>query len=156
MSERNGAASGGRSELHVLFQVADANYVVPASSVLHMESYEGATLVPGTPDFVEGLVQIRGSVVPVVDLRKRFERPAHQRSIDDRVIVVRCGERTVGLHVDRSREVLHLAPDRFRPPPELVARTSKGFVKAVAEAGERLVMLIDCERVIGEEIEDGD
>jgi purine-binding chemotaxis protein CheW len=139
------------SALHVLFKVDGTDYVVAASDVLQMETFTGATRVPGTPAHVAGLMQIRGRVVPVVDLRARFGLPSAEPVLDTRVVVVKQGERVVGLLVDSAREVLSIAPEAFRPPPEVVAEQASGFVKAVAQAGGRLVMLIDCDRVVGEE-----
>jgi purine-binding chemotaxis protein CheW len=140
----------GGSNLHVLFRVADTDYVLPASDVLQMESFDGATPVPGTAAYVAGLVQVRGRVVPVVDLRARFGLPAQAPTLDTRVVVVQSAERTVGLLVDSAREVVELAPDALKPPPAVVANGG-GFVKAVAQSGKRLVMLIDFAKVIGEE-----
>jgi purine-binding chemotaxis protein CheW len=137
--------------LHVLFGIGDAEYVLPADEVLHVETYAGATHVPGAPPHVAGVMQIRRRVVPIVDLRVRFGLARIEPTLDSRVVVVREDERTVGLLVDRAREVVELSKEQFQPPPELVARESRGFVRAVARAGERLVMLIDCEKVIGEE-----
>ncbi len=74
--------------LHVLFKVAAVDYAMPAADVLQMESFTSATRVPGTPSYVAGLVQIRGRVVPVVDLRARFELPPVTPSLDTRVVVV--------------------------------------------------------------------
>ncbi|NVJ27646.1 MULTISPECIES: chemotaxis protein CheW [Myxococcus] len=144
------------SVLHVVFKVDGAEYVLPASDVLQMESFTGATPVPGAASHVEGLVQVRGRVIPVVDARRRFGLPALERSLDTRVVVGQLGTRTVGLLVDSAREVLKLDPSKFQPPPPLVVEGSKGFVKAVAQVGPRLVMLIDFPRVIGEETPDGD
>lgn len=138
------------SALHVLFKVAGSEYVLPAADVLQMETFAGATPVPGTPPYVAGLVQIRGRVVPVVDLRARFGLPSAELVLDTRVVVVQQGERAVGLIVDTAREVVSIKPEMFRPPPEIIAEQAAGFVKAVAQIGGRLVMLIDCDRVIGE------
>lgn len=138
------------SALHVLFKVAGSEYAVAAADVLQMESFTGATPVPGTAAHVAGLVQIRGRVVPVVDLRARFGLPAAEPVLDTRVVVVKQGDRAVGLVVDSAREVAAIAPEAFRPPPEVVAEQASGFVKAVAQVAGRLVMLIDCDRVIGE------
>jgi len=137
--------------LHVLFKVGDTDYVLPASEVLQMESYTGATAVPGTAPYVAGLVQVRGRVVPVVDLRARFGLPPVTPTLDTRVVVVQRDERTVGLVVDSAREVVQLALDAIKPPPEVLANGGHGFIKAVAQAGQRLVMLIDFGKVIGEE-----
>lgn len=143
------------SELHVLFKVASSEFVVPAGDVLHMESYTGATPVPGAPPFVAGLVQVRAKVVPVVDLRTRFGLPPIDRGLDARIVVVRREERSVALLVDSAREVIRLDPATFRPPPEIVDQQAQGFVKAVANAGQRLVMVLDFEKVIGKETFDG-
>jgi purine-binding chemotaxis protein CheW len=137
--------------LHVLFRVGDAEYVLPASEVLQMESYSGATAVPGTAPYVAGLVQVRGRVVPVIDLRARFGLPALAPTLDTRVVIVQRDERTVGLVVDSAREVVQLAPGALKPPPDVLASSTRSFVKAIAQAGQRLVMLIDFARVIGEE-----
>jgi purine-binding chemotaxis protein CheW len=145
----------GASVLHVLFRVGDTDYVVPASDVLQMESFGGATSVPGTASYVAGLVQVRGRVVPVVDLRARFGLPPAAPTIDTRVVVVQRDERSVGLLVDSAREVVQLAPETLKPPPDVLAKDGRGFVRAVAKVGERLVMLIDFEKVIGEGKQDG-
>ena len=140
------------NELHVLFKVADAEYAIPASEVLHMESFDGATRVPGAPAYVAGLMQVRRRVIPVVDLRLRFGLPAVTPTLDSRVVVVQAGERAVGLLADSAREVKNIAAADFEPPPELIAAQAAGYVTKVARAGARLLMLIDCRRVIGEEM----
>lgn len=137
--------------LHVVFRVGSAEYVLPAEDVLQMESYTGATVVPGTARHVAGIVQIRGKVMPVLDLRARFGLPPIERTLDSRVVVGRHGERPVALLVDSAREVLKLSPDQLKPPPEMIAQEAHGMVKAVAQVGTRLVMMLDLPKVIGEE-----
>ena len=144
------------SVLHVVFKVDGAEYVLPAADVLQMESFAGATPVPGAAPHVAGLVQVRGRVIPVVDARLRFGLPPVERTLDSRVVVAQLGSRVVGLVVDSAREVLKLDPQQLKPPPPLVVEGARGFVKAVAQVGPRLVMLIDFPRVIGEETLDGD
>ncbi len=143
------------SVLHVVFKIDGAEYALAAADVLQMESFNGATPVPGAPPHVAGLMQVRGRVIPVVDARRRFGLPPVERSLDSRVVVGQLGTRTVGLLVDSAREVLKLDPDKLQPPPPLVVEGAKGFVKAVAQVGPRLVMLIDFPRVVGEETPDG-
>jgi purine-binding chemotaxis protein CheW len=138
------------SGLHVVFKVADVEYILPADDVLQMETFTGATRVPGTPDYVAGLIQVRGRVIPVVDLRARFGLPPVPTTLDTRVVVAKDGERTVGLIVDSAREVLDLPAEKLKPPPEVLVKGSTGFVKSIAQAGNRLVMLIDFKKVIGE------
>jgi purine-binding chemotaxis protein CheW len=140
------------SALYVLFKVGDAEYVLPASDVLHMESYAGATFVPGAPEYVVGLMQSRRRVIPVVDLRRRFGLPPVAPTLDSRVVVVQSGERAIGLLADSAREVKHIPAEEFRPPPQLIAEQASGYVTKVAQAGARLLMLVDFHKVIGEEM----
>jgi purine-binding chemotaxis protein CheW len=139
------------SALHVLFKVADAEYVLAAADVLQMESFTGATRVPGTPVHVTGLVQIRGQVLPVVDVRARFGLPSVEPTLDSRIVVVTEEERMVGLLVDSAREVVKIADADLKPPPAMLSGRGEGFVKAVAKVGDRLLMLVDFRKIIGEE-----
>jgi purine-binding chemotaxis protein CheW len=139
------------SILHVVFKIADADYVVAAADVVQMESYTGATRVPGALPYVAGVVQVRGRVVPVVDLRVRFGLPPAEPTLDSRIVVVQHHDRTVGLLVDSAREVIKLEPEQIQPPPRMLADGVEGFVKAVAHLGKRLLMLVDFVKVIGED-----
>ena len=143
-------------QLHVLFKVADSEYVVSAADVLHMESFTGATRVPGTQSHVVGLMQIRQRVVPIIDLRVRFGLHEVAPTLDSRVVVVQSEQRAVGLLVDSAREVVHLSADAFAAPPEVISERAQGFVRSVARAGARLVMLIDLRKVIDEEAFSGE
>ena len=137
--------------LHVTFRVGTASYALPAAQVLHLESFEVATHVPGAPPYVAGLVQVRGRIVPVVDLRTRFGLPPIERTIDHRVVVVQVGARIAGLLVDSAREVLQLDETSFERPPGMIDHHGAGFVLAVATVARRLFLLIDVPRVIGAE-----
>src|SRR6202012_3859543 len=106
---RGATGEGVMSVLHVVFSVAGAEYVLSAEDVLQMESFEGATPVPGSLPYVAGVIQVRGRVVPVVDLRARFGLPPGESSIERRVVVGQVNDRTVGLLVDVAREVVKLA-----------------------------------------------
>lgn len=137
--------------LHVTFQVGGSDYVVAAADVVQMESFTGATRVPGTAGHVAGLVQLRGQVLPVVDVRARFGLPGAERTPDARIIVVAERDRRVALLVDRAREVIDLRPEEFRAPPELVGEQAAGFVRSIAQRDRRVFMLVDLEKVIGKD-----
>lgn len=140
-----------KGELHVLFKVGDMDYVVSAADVLHMESFVGATKVPGTQPHVVGVMQIRQRVVPILDLRTRFGLPPSESQADARVIVVSWTQRAIGLLVDSAREVIELSADAFSAPPQAVTHRAQGFVTALAQAGTRMVMRVDLGKIIGEE-----
>jgi purine-binding chemotaxis protein CheW len=138
------------SELYIAFRVAEADYALPARQVLQLESFESATPVPGTLPHVAGIVQVRGRIVPVIDLRLLFGEAAVSAGLDTRVIVVELGERTVALRVDSSREVLKLAPEQVQAPPAVINERSRGFVSAVARVENRLLMILNLEQVLGD------
>jgi purine-binding chemotaxis protein CheW len=137
--------------LYVVFRVAEAEYAVPAAQVLQLESFSGVTAVPGTLPHVTGIVQVRGRIVPVIDLRLLFGEPEAPAVLDTRIIVIELNERTVGLRVDSSREVLKLEGEQFHATPSVVSDRSRGFVRGVARIGPRLLMLLNLVKVIGEE-----
>lgn len=142
-------------ELHVLFKVGGAEYAIPADQVAQMESYTGATRIPGAAPHVAGIVQIRGRVVPVVDLRVKFGLEAAAVTPDSRLVIARLGDRQVGLLVDLAREVVRLAPEQVKAPPAMVSAQSGGIVRAIAHVGPRMVMLVDADGLVGQEQVDG-
>lgn len=144
------------SVLHVVFKIGGAEYLLPAGEVLQLESFEGATKVPGTQPFVTGIIQVRGRVIPVIDGRQRFGLPPIEHDVNARIVVGQVGERTVGLLVDSGREVIKLELSQLKPPPPMVAQQANGFVEAVAQVGPRLLMLLNLKSVIGEETANGE
>lgn len=139
------------NELHVVFSVAGAEYALPAANVLQLESYQGATPVPGTAAHVAGIVHVRGHVIPVLDLRRLFHHPMIEPTLDTRVIVTEHAGRQVGLLVDKSREVVRIDPSTVQSTPGVVDDSSRGFFAGVAQLGPRLLMLLDLRKVVGEE-----
>jgi purine-binding chemotaxis protein CheW len=130
-------------ELHVLFRVGEAEYGLAARDVAQLESWAGGTPVPGTLPYVAGIVQVRGKVIPVVDLRVRLGLERAEATADSRLVVVAHGDRTVGLLVDSAREVVALDRARITPPPPLLATQTGGLVAGVAHLGPRMVLLLE-------------
>lgn len=136
--------------MHIVFSVADVEYAVPVASVLQLESYTGATLVPGAENYVAGVVTLRGRVIPVVDLRRRFGLPDSAVTIDSRIVVVSWEGRVVALRVDLAREVVKLDDTQHQPAPSVVSERSAGFIHAVHPMGNRLLLLLDLSKVLGD------
>jgi purine-binding chemotaxis protein CheW len=139
------------NDLHVLFRVGSTEYAVPAADVAQMESFSGATPIPGAASHVAGIIQVRGKVVPVIDLRVRFGLPPAPATLDSRVVIAQLGERRIGLLVDAAREVVRLKDGQIQAPPQLVSTQSAGLVRGIVHLGERLIMLVDVPSLIGAE-----
>jgi purine-binding chemotaxis protein CheW len=138
-------------ELFVIFEIDRSAYAIAARQVVQMESFGEATPVPGAPGHVRGLVHVRGRPLPVVDVRVRFGLAPAPPSLDRRLIVVEQGGRSLALLVDRAREVASMSDEDFQPPPDMVTREGEGFVGAVAQVGERVIMRVNLDEIIGEE-----
>ncbi len=138
--------------LFVVFKVGGVDYALGASEVLQMESYSGATTVPGARGFVIGIIQLRGRVVPVIDLRARFGLPKAEPTLESRVVVGEKDGRAIALLVDTAREVVRIAPSQEEVPPSLVV--DGGFVRSVVQIGDRTILVLDFAKVIGEELID--
>lgn len=136
------------TRLFVVFRVDDVDYALPASDVLQMESFTGATAVPGTASFVRGIVQLRGRVVPVVDLRLRFGLAPREPTLESRVVVAESNNRAVALLADTAREVVRIPEESEKPPPALASEG--GFVRSIVQLPERTILVLDFERVIGD------
>ncbi len=141
------------SQLHVICRIGESEYAIPADEVFQMENFIAATPVPGAPSYVSGLIQVRQKIIPVLDARKRFGLPEAAVTGESRVVVLKLSERLVGLVVDSAREVQNISPELFKAPPEIIARQSEGFVKSVANFKERIIMLLDTLKIVGEEFE---
>jgi purine-binding chemotaxis protein CheW len=148
------AAAQSAPILYAVFRIGKGEYILPSETVVQIESFVAATFVPGAPPFVAGIVQVRGRVVPLIDMRLRFGQPHAEPTFDSRIVVGQHGERLVGLLVDMAREVLKISPAELKRPPRILDDQAGGFIKAVAQVGTRLLVLIDFAKVIGEEIVD--
>ncbi len=136
------------SEPHILFQLGKTTYGIPSRLVEQMEMVEEFTPVPNAPDFVEGLVFVRGRVIPAINLRCRFGFSKIPYDTASRLMVVRSQGRSVGLVVDAAREFLSIDAATIAPPPETVSGLSGEYLKGIASLEERLVLILDIDEIL--------
>ena len=132
----------------VVFELANECYGVDIAAVESIIKMQTITLVPHAPDFVEGVTNLRGSVLPVVDLRKRFGLPSVESSRSTRIIVVTIDQIKVGMTVDAVSEVLRVTDEAIEPTPLMVMTVDSGFITGIAKVGDRLIILLDLGRVL--------
>ncbi len=106
------------------------------------------TRVPRAPAFVDGVINLRGRVIPVMDLRRRFSMEPTEDTSEARIIVVELGGRTVGFKVDAVSEVLRLPVDMVEPPPSIVSGAEIDYIRGVGKLDDRLIMLLDVEKLL--------
>lgn len=132
----------------VLFELANTAYAVASEVVQQMEMVEHITPVPDAPAFVDGVVFVRGQVVPVVNLRARFGYERAALDLKTRLVVVSRQGRTVGLLVDSAREFITLNDESIRPPPEAVSGLSGKYLAGIANIGDRLVLILNVDEIL--------
>ncbi|MDI6871816.1 MAG: chemotaxis protein CheW [Bacillota bacterium] len=131
----------------VVFALGEEEYGVPVGQVEEIIRMPAITHIPKVAAFVEGVINLRGRVIPIVDLKKLFDLPETARDEKSRIVVVEVGGQTVGMTVDNVSEVLRLPSSAIDPPPQ-VAGGDSGFLTGVGKLGERLLMLLDLDKLV--------
>jgi len=132
----------------VSFRIGAEEFGVDILNVQEINRMTEITRVPKVPDYVEGVINLRGKVIPVIDLRKRLDLDAAEYDKSTRIVVADVQGRTIGLIVDAVSEVLRIPGSAIEPPPELVTRIDQEYVQGVAKLEDRLLMFLDLSKVV--------
>jgi purine-binding chemotaxis protein CheW len=137
------ATTASGNDSYILFELAGATYALRSDDVVQLEMVGAPTPVPNAPAYVDGVVSVRGQVIPAVSLRARFGFARVEHDLRSRLVVVRSQGRTVGLVVDSAREFASVPPDAIRPLPEGIGGLSGRYLRGVAQKGDRLLLVVD-------------
>jgi len=132
----------------VVFDLANEHYGVDIGAVESIIKMPEVTVVPHAPQFVEGVTNLRGAVLPVIDLRKRFGLPVGEATRETRIVVTEVAGITAGMVVDGVSEVLRVPEEAIEPPSPLVMTVDSAFIIGIAKVDERLVTLLDLGKVL--------
>jgi purine-binding chemotaxis protein CheW len=136
-------------ELHIVgFKVGRETYGVPITSLHEIVRVPEITAVPDAPDYLEGVINLRGKIVSVMDLRKRFGDPHAKLGRQNRILVVEHAGRLVGLIVDSASEVLKIPSDAVEAPPAVFQEGGLNCVTGLGKVGGRLVVLLDMSKLL--------
>lgn len=141
---------GSREDQLVVFQLSEQTYGIDIASVYEIIRMETITRVPRTPDFVEGVINLRGRIIPVIDLSKRFNLAHSDRTNSSRIIIVDVGGNTIGMIVDAVSEVLRVSLGSIEPPPPMIHGIDAAYLKGIAVLDSRLVILLNLEKILCE------
>jgi purine-binding chemotaxis protein CheW len=133
----------------VTFEVASEEYAVDILAVREINRMMDLTRVPQSPPEVEGVINLRGKIIPVVDLRRRFGMASAERTDASRIIVVEVGGRVLGFVVDRVHEVLRVSSDIVEPAPAMTCSVRSEFIAGVGKLADRLLILLDLDKLFG-------
>ncbi|MGA2544967.1 MAG: chemotaxis protein CheW [Rectinemataceae bacterium] len=145
--------TAGTSEVKQLisFTVGAEEYGLELLRVKEVIRMRQITWLPKAPSCVKGIINLRGDVIPIVDLRERFGLAAQEQTAITRMIVVEVEGRMVGMVVDSASQVVRIPADQFDPPPTAMGEVSRDFITAVGKMGEKLIIMIDVDRVLSTE-----
>ena len=132
----------------VSFNIGSEEFGVDILKVQEINRMVEITRVPQAPNYVEGVINLRGKVIPIIDLRKRFNLDLKEHDKNTRIVVVDIGGNIMGMIVDSVSEVLRLPADTIEPPPELVTGINSEYIKGVAKLDDRLLIFLDLSKVI--------
>ncbi len=147
--EVNAAYAAGQ---YLTFVLAGEEYGVEILKVQEIKGWESTTAIPNTPEHMLGVLNLRGAVVPIVDLRKRFGMPSASYGPTTVIIVVKIqaidAERTVGLVVDGVADVYRLEEEAIQPPPDMGSAVETEFVRGLATVDGKMVILLEIDALI--------
>jgi len=142
-------AQAGSDELLQLvsFKIGEEEFGVDILKVQEINRMVEVTRVPNAPEYVDGVINLRGKVIPIVDLRRRLGMPRKEHSKDTRIVVVELNGKITGFVVDAVSEVLRIPRSVTEPPPSIVAGIEAEYITAVGKLEDRLLILLDLERI---------
>lgn len=138
----------------VIFRLGEEEYGISILTVKEITEYKKTTKVPNTPDFINGIINLRGSIIPVIDLKKRFGLECEEINSSNRVIIANVDEKQVGFIVDEASQVISLDNKDIEKPPEIVSGIDRKYVIGVGKlSDEKIIILLDLAKLFSDEDE---
>ena len=152
MNQTNDAARSVAAEAHnrefLVFSLGDEEYAVDILKVQEIRGYENVTRIANAPDFIKGVTNLRGVIVPIVDLRIKFHLDKVEYGGLTVVIVVNVEDRVVGIVVDGVSDVMMLTPDQIKPAPEFGVTLSSDFLSGLGSLDDRMLGIVDIDKLL--------
>lgn len=147
-TELNSESELARSRELIVFRVHKQEFGINIMSVREFRGWTKATPLPGTPSFVRGVVNLRGSVLPIVDLAARLGFPPAEPTACHVIIVAQIGPQIVGIVVDEVSDILNVTSDLIQPTPDVASEMARTFVRGVIAVDQRMINLIALDQVL--------
>ena len=155
LTVQSGEAASRRGDNPIIqlvgFRLDSEDYAIAITKIQEIILMKPITRIPQVPDFIEGLINLRGSVIPIVNLRKRFGLPSREVDDETRTIVVNVHDKTVGCIVDAVTQVMRINRDQIQPPPLSVLSVAHQYISGLARLDDRLLIILEIERLFDEQ-----
>lgn len=140
-----------QKDKYLTFSLGKEDYGIEIRFVTEIIGIQAVTEVPELPDYVKGIINLRGKIIPVMDVRLRFKKDAVEYNDRTCIIVVDIGQISVGLIVDKVAEVLSIAEQDIVPPPDMKTGFNSKFVKGIGKVGNEVKLVLDCDKLLSNE-----
>ncbi len=141
-------------EQYLTFKLVDQDYGIEILEVQEIKGWSQVTPLPNSPEYIKGVLNLRGTIVPVIDLRLRFNLEAAEYDSFTVIVVVNVGGRLAGLVVDSVSDVINLKNDQRCDTPEFEGQINRQFIEGLGQVGEKLFILLNAEKLVDEEVLD--
>lgn len=145
---RDASGNGGDTAQVVSFRLADEEYGLDIMKVQEIILVGEITEIPEVPEYLRGLIDLRGKVIPIVDLRRRFGLEAGNCTEQARIVVVNTGESIFGIVVDAVNEVMRIAPSQIEPPPNGLLGVEQAYIKGLVKMEDKIMILLNIDRIL--------
>ena len=135
----------------VVFRLGNEEYGIPITQVKEINRLSTTTKVPKSPMFVEGIINLRGQIIPIIDMKKRFDLTLSEYTGDARIIVIQVASSSFGIEVDSVSEVLRISTSNVEPAPQIACDIDSHYITGVAKVADRLLILLDLDSLLSEE-----
>lgn len=146
--DQNGATTIESADEYLTFALGEEEYGVEILKVQEIRGYDTVTRLPDAPDYIKGVINLRGTIVPVIDMRLKFRLAKAEYNALTVMIVLNVADRVVGMVVDSVSDVIRLGTEQIRPVPEIGATIDRQFITGIGTAGERMLILLEIERLM--------
>ncbi|WP_430886010.1 chemotaxis protein CheW [Fusibacter sp. JL216-2] len=136
---------------YVIFKLGDEKYGVEISNVGGITEFSSITKVPDAPAYIEGIINLRGDIIPIINLKTRFNIASTAENADPRIIVYNTNERDIGFVVDDASQVIRLEGKDIDPAPAIIAGKDRQFIAGVGKNDGEIIVLLDFEKILSEE-----
>lgn len=141
-------ASSGEEKEYLTFTLGDEEYGIDILNVQEIRGYDAVTRIANTPDYIKGVINMRGVIVPIIDMRIRFHLGNAEYNQFTVVIILNIGERVIGMVVDGVSDVIALKRDSIRPAPDFGSVVDTQYIEGLSAVDDRMVIVVDIERMM--------
>ena len=138
----------------VTFKLGNNEYAIDIMQAKEIIKMEKITLIPNAPDYVEGVINLRGNIIPIVDLKKRFNLEENDGEKNTGIIIVKIDDVDMGIIIDAISKVVSISNSNIQPPPPMLSGIGQKYIKGVAKLDDKLLVVLDLEKLIVGDDED--